>query len=108
MLLFKPEMITAIREGRKTQTRRFWKRPRVKVGSIHQAKLSYTKKTDLRLRILRVWEQRLDHMTTEEVHAEGFADWGTYVNYITKIIGKRDTIAEGRRCYAVEFEVVEE
>lgn len=81
--------------GQKTQTRRFWKSPRVKVGSVHQVNTSYTK----------VLEQPLYATTEEEAQAEGFESWGHFIVYIRKIIGKRDLIAEGRRCYAVEFEV---
>ena len=36
MLLFKPEHVEPIRTGRKTVTRRVWKRRRARVGSIHQ------------------------------------------------------------------------
>ena len=108
MILFKQEMVDLIRSGKKTQTRRFWTHPRVKVGSVQQVKISYSKATDLRIRILRVWEQPLDHMTDDEARAEGFIDWKYFMAYIDKIIGKRDTIAEGRRCYAVEFEIVKD
>jgi len=107
VILFKTEMVDLIRSGNKTQTRRFWRRPRVKAGSVHQVKTSYYHKTDLRIRILRVWEQPLDHMTEAEAQAEGFESWAYFMAYINKIIGKRDTIAEGRRCYAVEFELCE-
>ena len=37
-LLFKPEHIGLIHSGRKTQTRRLWKKPRAKVGVVHKAK----------------------------------------------------------------------
>ena len=103
MILFKAEMVELIRSGRKFQTRRFWKRPRVKVGSVHQVNTSYFVSSGLRIRILRVWEQRVDHMSQDEAVAEGFPDWLSFMIYINKIIGKRDTLAEGRRCYAVEF-----
>lgn len=38
MLLFKPYHAKLIQEGIKTQTRRIWKKPRCKIGSIHKAK----------------------------------------------------------------------
>ncbi|WP_292409313.1 MULTISPECIES: hypothetical protein [unclassified Methanoculleus] len=38
MLLFKPYHVEAVILGRKTQTRRNWKKPRVKIGSRHLAK----------------------------------------------------------------------
>jgi hypothetical protein len=36
MLLFKAEHVPMILDGRKTQTRRAWKRCRVRVGSVHK------------------------------------------------------------------------
>lgn len=98
-------MADLIREGRKVQTRRFWRSPRVKVGSVHQVNLSYSKSTDLRIRILRVWEQRLDRMTEAEAQAEGFEDLAAFEAYFAKVNDKRDTA--GRKLYAVEFEKVE-
>lgn len=38
MILFKPEHVELILTGAKTQTRRIWKKPRCKVGSVHKAK----------------------------------------------------------------------
>jgi len=109
MILFTPEMAKAILDGRKTVTRRRWKKPRVKVGSIH---LAYTRpafarppgKPFARVRIVSVIhedypghhtrrEYEKPHSTgvnwwedwiADEARREGFASWTdftwTYMN----------------------------
>jgi len=38
MMLFRPEHVKPILNGTKTQTRRTWKRPHVRVGGVYKAK----------------------------------------------------------------------
>ena len=70
MLLFKPEHALLILSGTKTQTRRIWKKPRAKVGSIHLAKLKMLS-TDFfaKLEILDVHLERLGDISEEEALA---------------------------------------
>ena len=67
MLLFKPEHVQPILEGRKTQTRRMWPddRPRALAGSIHQARTRMLDRDSCfaHLRILAVLE---DEWTAQE------------------------------------------
>ena len=83
MLLFKREHIDLILRGLKTQTRRSWKKPRVKVGSVHKCKILMLS-TDYfaQVRILSVRQERLGDITIEDSIAEGynsregyFAEW---------------------------------
>jgi hypothetical protein len=71
MLLFKPEHIPLIKEGWKTQTRRLWKKPRAKVGSVHQMKTHLFGPSLGKLRIERVWRERLLDITEEGAKREG-------------------------------------
>ena len=103
MILFKPEMKRAILEGRKTVTRRRWKKPRVKVGAIHQL---YTRpafarqpgEPFARVRIVDVFHEKypgehvrrefeMPHSTgvnwwedwiEDEARREGFASWADF------------------------------
>lgn len=117
MILFKPDLAQAILDGRKTVTRRRWKRPRVKVGAIHQC---YTRpafvkppgKPFARVRIVSVdyeafpghgharwWARYMDG----EAGREGFASWEEFLNAYTEINGVSST---GEPCWRVQFEVV--
>lgn len=61
-----------ILSGRKTQTRRRWKRPRAKVGSVHQAKTSYQGDAFAHLRITDIHLERLGDISEEDVRREGY------------------------------------
>ena len=72
MLLFKPEHVTPILTGRKTQTRRIWKKQRAKVGSVHLAKITMLSKVYFaKLKILDVKQERLGDITKADAQAEG-------------------------------------
>lgn len=72
MILFKQEHVPMILEGRKVQTRRRWTRPRVKVGSVHQAKTSYQGDAFAHLRITDIHLERLGDISDEDVRREGY------------------------------------
>jgi len=113
MILCTPEMAQAILDGRKTVTRRRWKRPRVKVGAIHQC---YTRpafarppgKPFARVRIVSVLEERwcgayaVPRIATlyAEARREGFATWDDFEAAYTAINGRP---AMRQPCYRVEF-----
>ncbi len=72
MILFKHQHIFPILTGLKTQTRRTWKKPRVKVGSIQKAKTEMISKHFFaRLRVLAVYTQKLGDMTEQDAYEEG-------------------------------------
>lgn len=72
MLLFKQEHVNPILTGNKTQTRRIWKKPRAKVGSVHLAKTKMlSKEYFAKLNILDVKQERLGDITEADAQAEG-------------------------------------
>ncbi len=70
MILFKPQHVEPILRGRKTQTRRGWKRRRAVPGSIHDARTAMFGEPFARLRIRRVWQERLGDISAADVLAE--------------------------------------
>ena len=126
MILFTPEMAEAILAGRKTVTRRRWKKPRVKVGAIHQC---YTRpafarppgKPFARVRIVDVtYEDKPFGICTyrgdgkmprssvmTEVGAEGFDSAWPLDEFcrVYKQINGENALEEP--CYRVEFELVQ-
>jgi len=73
MLLFKPVHIPLILDGTKTQTRRLWKRSRVKVGAVHKCytKMPWQTGPFARIKIRRWWLQPIGKMSHKELNAEG-------------------------------------
>lgn len=72
MLLFKPEHIKLIQQGIKTQTRRIWKKPRCKTGSIHKAKTEmFSKEFFAELFIIDIHKEYLLDISEEDAKAEG-------------------------------------
>ncbi len=81
MLLFKPRHVAWICNVSpetmepKTETRRGWKAPRVKVGSIHRAKTQMLSKDYFALlKILNVYKERLWDIDEAGARAEGCRD----------------------------------
>jgi len=80
MLLFKKEHLEPIYSGLKTQTRRLWKKQRVKVGAIHQIKLKlFDKKNYGRVIITDVKKEKLLDITEEDAKSEGGYNRKTYL-----------------------------
>ena len=111
-ILFQRQFVDAIREGRKTVTRRRGKR-RWKVGSIHQC---YTRpafarppgQPFARVQIVSVFfEPWPGHGCNREWDArcEGFSSWEEFLNAYTEINGVSST---GEGCWRVEFALVTE
>jgi len=110
VILFKADMAQAILEGRKTVTRRRWKRARVKVGSIHKC---YTRpafarppgKPFARVRIVSIWREEYPGESPQssqalDAGAEGFCSWGAFAMRYAEINGVN---ALDEPCYRVEF-----
>ena len=88
MILFKREHGPMILIGAKTQTRRLWKRPRAKMGSIHKAKFVMLKKEYFaQLFILKVWWERLGDISEEDARKEGYPSKKAYLDKFMEING---------------------
>jgi len=113
MLLFKPEHVGSIKNGVKTQTRRAWKKPRCKVGSIQRAKtVMLSKDYFAKLRILRVWEESLMsvlYISEKDAMAEGGYTPQSYYEKFYEINPKLRKLSNAEKVaykiYAVEFEL---
>ena len=104
MILFKPYHIFPILIGQKTQTRRTWEKPRVKIGSIQKAKTAMISKAYFaQLRILAVYPQRLGDLTDQDAYEEGGYTLDGYKQAFQKIYGFWD---DGLIVYVVKFEVI--
>lgn len=105
MILFRPEHVAPILEGRKTQTRRAGNK-RWNVGAVHQCKttLFSPEPPFARVRIIDVRRQKLGEMSREEVLAEGYKTWPQYVAALSAIHGREFGLEE--EVWVVEFEVV--
>lgn len=90
MILFKPEHVPLILDGRKTQTRRLWKKPRVRVGAVHQC---FTKPPWMqekaepfaRVRITGLRWEELACISAEDALREGYADREAYFEAFERI-----------------------
>ena len=71
-LIFKRQYLDRIVGGEKTATRRA-SRPMVKPGGIYRMRAGFFEYLPDRIRVLRIYTQRLSDMTSEDVLKEGFA-----------------------------------
>lgn len=71
MMLFTEHSKSLILSGRKTQTRRVWRRPRVKPGHVYQCRTALFGPPFARIRVLTVDLVRLGDITEEDARAEG-------------------------------------
>ncbi len=106
MILFKPEHVDMILSGRKTQTRRIWKKPRAKVGAVHLAKTKMlSREYFAKLRILDVYREFPSDISDDDARAEGYDDASAYsaafcrINHLSAIPDKT--------VFVVKFEVIE-
>lgn len=104
-MLFKPEHQGMILSGRKTQTRRIWKMSRVKVNGVYKAKTKMlSKEYFAKIRVIKLFKQKLDDISDEDIHKEGYNNKGEFKNIWVKINGewKNDLIVD-----VIEFKLVE-
>jgi len=104
-MLFKPEHVDVILSGKKTQTRRIWKRPRAKVGSIHRAKtVLFSRQYFALIRITEVRRERLGDISIEDIHREGYQTLAGFKAEWIRINGSWDPDAE---VFVVSFELAD-
>jgi len=103
-MLFKPEHKQMILNGTKTATRRVWKKPMVRVGGIYKCKLKMLdKKYFAKIKVTKLFKQRLGSITFEECKKEGYDSKPKFIDIWAKINGswREDLIVD-----VIEFEKV--
>lgn len=113
MLLFKPEHVPLILNGTKTETRRTWLKPRVRVGSIQQAKtVMMSRDYFAKLRILGVRRELFQSIDEAGARAEGGYTRDGYVRKFFEINPKVARLTSGGaipfNVWVVTFELVKE
>lgn len=104
-MLFKPDHVMLIKLGIKTQTRRLWKRPMVKVGGVYKVKTKMlSKKSHCNIRVTDLKIERLGCISEKGCHAEGGYTRSEFIEEWTRINGSWDP---SLRVYVVTFEVVD-
>ena len=113
-MLFRPEHVEPILAGRKTQTRRRWKWPRVKVGGTYwaQTRLFEPESRFARVRVLRIWRvYDLRETTQAEAQAEGYDSCAAFLEAFRRINkwegSLPDVGCESWPIWAVEFQVIQ-
>jgi hypothetical protein len=89
VILFKPEHVEPILAGRKTQTRRLWKKRRAKAGAIHQARTQLYGEPFAHLLIEAVRTERLGDMMQVDAVREGYDSTEDYLLAWERINGAK-------------------
>lgn len=106
-MLFKPEHIRMILEGKKTATRRLWKRWAVKVEGVYpvQTQMFQTKEEcDVFIRVTDRYKQELGEMTEEDAKKEGGYTLDEFKERWEEITGQE--FDPEQVAYVIEFEKV--
>jgi len=104
LILFKPEFVKIIKEGKKTQTRRKWKKCHIKAGDIQELKTRPIDKAFAKAKIIRVYRQKLIDMSFNEIRKEGFENREKFIECWLKIYGNW---IPNEEVYVIEFKVIE-
>jgi hypothetical protein len=112
VLLFKPEHVPLILDDTKTETRRIWKKPRCKVGSIHKAKTKMLSKDYFALlSILDVHKEIFQCVDEEGAKAEGGYTREEYLKKFWEINPKVFKVTDGGKIpfnvYVIKFKRIE-
>ena len=108
-MFFTKENIELIRQGSKTETRRIWKKPHVKVGKTYQCRTSRYAKTpedSPYIKITAMRKERLGEITPEAAKREGM-DSGLKVFQFRELWVKLHGLWDpDQEVYVIDFEVV--
>ena len=109
-MIFTKENIELIRQGKKTETRRIWKKPHVKVGKTYQCRTSRYAKTpedSPYIKITAMRKERLGEITPEAARKEGFKPDGAQLEKFWALWVKlHGSWNPDQEVYVVDFEVV--
>lgn len=103
MMLFTGHSKSLILAGKKTQTRRVWDRPRVRIGGVYQCRTELFGKPFAHIKVLAVDQVRLGDISEEDARAEGAAGVEEFIKTWLRIHGIWNP---DQRVWRVEFEVV--
>ena len=93
MILVKTRwMIPLIVSGSKTQTRRLWGVPQVRLGSVHVCKPSAREPAFTRVRITRLGQESLADITTEDALAEGYDSREEFLRHFCETHAQRRSL----------------
>jgi len=99
-MLFKLEHKQMILDGKKTATRRIWKRPMVKVDGIYKCKLKMLSKDYFaKIKITKLYKQKLGDMKQSDFKKEGYPNSNDFITIWAKINKTWD--------YGLEVDVIE-
>jgi hypothetical protein len=102
-MLFKPEHIKMIKEGKKTQTRRNWKRRMVKKDGIYKVKTQMlSKEYHCKIKVKDVYKQRLKDIGFCDAVKEGGYSVEEYKEVWERINGSWD---DNMEVYVIDFEL---
>ena len=105
-MIFTKDNAFKILDGKKTQTRRMWLKPAVKVGNIYKAQLySWREPWFAKIKVIRLWKWDGENISQEDAIAEGYGSPDEFMFHYLELNMKLDLA--GRENYAIEFEVVE-
>ncbi|MGI0068294.1 MAG: ASCH domain-containing protein [Thermoplasmata archaeon] len=105
-MIFTRENIERIRWGEKTETRRVWTRPPVRVGGeyvVRANRFSRARPGDPRILVTDLHQQRLGDMDLAHARREGCRSVADFVDLWTRIHGAWDS---DKVVYVVRFAVV--
>ena len=109
-MFFTKENIELIRQGSKTETRRIWKKPHVRIGKTYQCRTSRYAKTpedSPYIKITAMRKERLGEITPEAARKEGFKPDGAQLEKFWALWVKlHGSWNPDQEVYVVDFEVV--
>lgn len=103
-MLFKKQHMEMILSGKKTQTRRAWKKPMAKVGGIYMCKLQMlSKEYFAKIKVLKMWKEYIDDCSEEDAIKEGYGCRDEFLKVFEEINPK---FLQGSLIWVIEFELV--
>jgi hypothetical protein len=105
-MIFTAEHIEKIRRGEKTETRRIWKRPHVKVGGVYKTRRSQWRKPEDGNPSIRVTEMRTEPLSKLDEKAARREGGYTLHEFVEPWRGLHGEWNPGQEVYVVRFEVV--
>ena len=104
MITFQPYHIDMILEGKKTATRRLWKKPRAKIGTVHQIKEgTWFNPSRGQILIKQVYKQKLLDISEKEAQEEGGY---TKQEFLTKWFEINPKSERNPEVYVIKFEAI--